>query len=108
MHGDNDREDRRTLRKESSLMKRAFSGELEVLSSKDDMDSFLWYNLEKTLRLRKIEDKRRRGRQRMRWFDSITSSMDRNLGRFQEMVRAREAWYTAVHGVAKSGTGLGD
>ena len=89
-------------------MKRAFSGELEVLSSKDDMDSFLWYNLEKTLRLRKIEDKRRRGRQRMRWFDSITSSMDRNLGRFQEMVRAREAWYTAVHGVAKSGTGLGD
>ena len=65
-------------------------------------------SLKKTLMLVKTEGKRRRGWQRMRWFDSITSSMDRNLGRFQEMVRAREAWYTAVHGVAKSGTGLGD
>ena len=53
-------------------MKRAFSGELEVLSSKDDMDLFLCYNLEKTLMLRKTEGKRRRGQQRMRWFNSIT------------------------------------
>ena len=58
--------------------------------------------------LRKIEGKRRRGHQRMRWFDSITDSMDRNLGEFQEVVRDREAWCTAVHRVAKSGTGLGD
>jgi len=72
------------------------------------MGSFLWYNLEKTPMLRKIEGKRRRGHQRMRWFDSITDSTDRNLGEFQEMVRDREAWCTAVHGVAKSGTGLGD
>ena len=91
MHGDNDREDRRTLRKESSLMKRAFSGELEVLSSKDDMDSFLWYNLEKTLRLRKIEDKRRRGRQRMRWVESITDSLDVSLRKLREIVKDREA-----------------
>ena len=58
--------------------------------------------------LRKIEGKRRRGHQRMRWFKSITDSMDRNLGEFQEVVRDREAWCTAVHRVAKSGTGLGD
>ena len=89
-------------------MKRAFSGELEVLSSKDDMDLFLCYNLEKTLMLRKTEGKRRRGQQRMRWFNSITDSTDGNLGEFQETARAREAWCTSVHGVAESGTGLGD
>ena len=54
--------------------------------------------------LRKIEGKRRRGHQRMRWFDSITDSTDRNLGEFQEMVRDREAWCAAIHGVAQSWT----
>ena len=65
-------------------------------------------SLEKTMMLGKIEGRRRRGRQRMRWLDGITHTMDMGLGGLQEFVLDREAWHTAVHGVTKSQTRLSD
>ena len=73
-------------------------------------DHLMWTDdsLEKSLTLEKIEDKRRRGHQRMRWLDSITDTKKMNLGKLQEMMRNREAWCAAVHGIVKSWTQMRD
>ena len=65
-------------------------------------------SLEKTLMLGKIEGRRRRGRQKMRWLDGITDTMDMGLGGLQEFVMDREAWRAAVHGITKNWTRLSD
>ena len=85
-----------------------YSLERLMLKQKHQYFGHLFFSLEKTLILGKIEGKRRSGQQRMRWLDSITDSVSMNLSKLQEIVYGRTAWCAAVHGVAKSQTWLSD
>ena len=98
----------RTARRSNQSIRKEISPEysLEGLMLKFQYFGYLMRtaSLEKTLMLGKIEGKRKRGWQRMRWFDSIPDSMDMSLSRLQEMVKDRESWRAAVHGVTESNT----